>query len=258
MDLVVTYGATTKIREAMARLTLVAWEAEKAAGRIDRFCVQNVSGRPAPDLQALVPSAEWVWLPRADSQRTRSIHAEQWARTPFYILSDDDVCLDPQLYGHQYRATPWSTYIPAVMERLALVQSAPYTQPSTWPPQPHPALWIGDKECITGLAIGICRFIRRGCGMDETLGPATPGLQDYDAIRNARFALYGRQGHLTRVRGLHLGCWGRSEIQWGHRGERRPTTTRTQTPDADGDPTRASTGVAAGDPESAPPTTPRS
>lgn len=219
IDVMLTYAGGDGFRRAAGRLALVTWLAEKAAGRIARLAVQNVSETDAMDLKALSPLIEWHWLPRACSQRTRSIHAESWARTPIYVLADDDLVFCPWVFGRP--SVAWPDYVAQVFEAHGVVQAMPWLSPDwPWPPDPHPRTWIGDRDLIRDPAVGACRFVRKGCGLDDSLPPLDPeDPVQYDGIRNARMAQYGPQGTLARLTGIHLG-WGRSELKPAQRRDR--------------------------------------
>jgi len=207
MDVVVTIGPTNGVRRAMAELTLRTWLQHKQAGTVGRLIAQNITGQPLLDLKGISPLIEWHGLERAGSQRQRSIHAEAHTRGAFYVLADDDALLDPRIKGR--KDLGWDTYVPDLMDRLQVSACQPHQIPEfgSWPSEyVHPDLILGDRELVRDTAVGVIRFVRRGCGMDDTLPPAQAD-NHFDRHRNDRFQQYGRMGHLMRLRCWHLGAW---------------------------------------------------
>lgn len=165
-------------------------------------CVERWAEEPGVDIAGLSPGR--CRCSAREFQRTRRVWAEQMARSPIYVIADDDSLLPKE---------------PIVAHMLRLMEQYPqFAMLSVLPSNAHIERWTEkpdaywDAEIMEHVSVGQVRFCRKGIVKDWPPMGAGPGydLIHAEAIRRSGF----RVGYARNIMATHLGE-GHSTI-WGN------------------------------------------
>jgi hypothetical protein len=139
-----------------------------------------------------------LWVPASNPvefQRTRRIHADQYAGSPIYVLADDDCLL-----GEESPIAPMLDLMARYPE-FAILSLLPSSAPIyPWTPEGYtPVL---NEEIMEHVSVGCIRFCRKGAMKDwpPMDGPGYDGIH-CQALRDAGW----RVGYARQHTMVHLG-----------------------------------------------------